>query len=184
MAWVKIPPENHPVFLAAVPKDPRVSTMKMFGGLCTLVNGNMAAGLWARSAFVTLDEAGQREALALDGAEPFDPMGKGKPFAGRIVLPETILDEPAELRTWIQRAIDYTATMPPKKKGMSKKAKTATPQKTNKPTAAKTRATAKPKKPTAAKATAKPKKAGARPKPAGRARAAKARSKPGRASRR
>ena len=74
MAWIKIPAENHPLFLAALPKDPRISTMAMFGGLCAMVNGNMAAGLFARSAFVTLDEAGQREALALDGAEPFDPM--------------------------------------------------------------------------------------------------------------
>ena len=120
MAWVKIPPENHPLFRAAVPKDPRVSTVAMFGGLCMMVNGNMAAGLWAKSAFVTLDEAGQREALALDGAEPFDPMGRGKPFGGRIVLPETILDEPADLRAWIKRAIDYTGTLPPKKKAGKK----------------------------------------------------------------
>jgi len=120
MAWVKIPPENHPLFRAAVPKDPRVSTVAMFGGLCMMVNGNMAAGLWAKSAFVTLDEAGQREALALDGAEPFDPMGRGKPFGGRIVLPETILDEPADLRAWIKRAIDYTGTLPPKKKAGQK----------------------------------------------------------------
>jgi hypothetical protein len=33
MAWVKIPPENRPIFLAALPKDPRVETIKMFGGI-------------------------------------------------------------------------------------------------------------------------------------------------------
>lgn len=135
MAWVKIPVENHPLFLAALPKDRRITTVRMFGGLCAMVNGNMAAGLFARSAFVTLDDAGQQEALALDGAEPFDPMGKGKPFSGRVMLPETMLDEPAELRAWLQRAVDYTATMPAKKK------KAATPVKKKKPAARSTAAT-------------------------------------------
>ncbi len=150
MAWVKIPPENHPLFRAAVPKDPRVSTVAMFGGLCMMVNGNMAAGLWAKSAFVTLDADGQREALALDGAEPFDPMGRGKPFGGRIVLPETILDEPDELRAWIKRAVDYTGTLPPKKKAGKKEAgsKKAAPAKKAAKPAAKKQPTAK-KKPAA-----------------------------------
>lgn len=29
MAWVKVPPENHPIFHAALPKDPRVETLNM-----------------------------------------------------------------------------------------------------------------------------------------------------------
>lgn len=163
MAWVKIPVENHPLFLGALPKDPRLSTIRMFGGLCSLVNGNMAAGLFARSVFVTLDDAGQREALALDGAEPFDPMGTGKAFAGRVMLPETILDEPAELRTWLQRAVDYTATMPPKKK---KKQATTSPAKATR------------------NSTAPAKRSAARPTAVGRARAAKPRATARRAKRR
>ena len=27
MAWIKVPPENHPLFHAALPKDPRVANM-------------------------------------------------------------------------------------------------------------------------------------------------------------
>jgi TfoX/Sxy family transcriptional regulator of competence genes len=120
MAWVKIPAENHALFLASLPRDPRVTTKAMFGGLCTMVGGNMAAGLFARSAFVTLDEAGVQEVLAMDGGAPFDPMGNGKAFVGRVMLPESILDEPAELRDWLRRAIDYTATMPAKSKSKPK----------------------------------------------------------------
>ena len=48
MAWVKVPPENHPIFHAALPKDPRVSTLNMFGGVAAMVNGNIFAGLFAR----------------------------------------------------------------------------------------------------------------------------------------
>ena len=33
MPWIKVPPENHPAFLSALPKDARVETMKMFGGI-------------------------------------------------------------------------------------------------------------------------------------------------------
>src|SRR5262249_50753932 len=39
MAWVKIPREHHPIFYAALPKDKRVETMLMFGGVAARVNG-------------------------------------------------------------------------------------------------------------------------------------------------
>jgi hypothetical protein len=49
MAWIKVPPENHAIFLAALPKDPRVETIKMFGGVAAKVNGHIFAGLFGRS---------------------------------------------------------------------------------------------------------------------------------------
>jgi len=116
MAWIKIPAENHPLFHAALPKDPRISTLQMFGGVAAMVNGNMLGGLFGRSALVRLSEPDQKEALALDGAEPFDPMGKGRPMKDTVFLPESIMDEPEELKSWLRRALDYTATLPAKKK--------------------------------------------------------------------
>jgi TfoX/Sxy family transcriptional regulator of competence genes len=127
MAWVKVPKENHPIFLAALPKDRRVSTIAMFGGIAGIVNGNMMSGLWARSVMVRVDAASQHEALQLDGAEPFDPMGRGTPMRDMVLLPEAILDEPSELRGWLQRALDHTATLPAKKKKLAAKAKAAKP---------------------------------------------------------
>ena len=44
MAWVKIPQENHPLFRDCLPRDPRVSTVNMFGGVAAKVNGQMFAG--------------------------------------------------------------------------------------------------------------------------------------------
>jgi TfoX/Sxy family transcriptional regulator of competence genes len=166
MAWIKIPAENHTLYLGALPRDPRASTVRMFGGLCTMVN-EMACGLFARSVFVNVDAAGQQEALSLDGAEPFDPMGKGHALSGKVMLPETIMDEPAELRDWLRRAVEYTATLPPKKKAAARRSAS--------PKAATTRSAPRPK---AAKASA------ARSKAAGSGRAARARAKPARASRR
>ena len=46
MAWVKVPPEHHPVFHAALPNDPRVEAKPLFGGIAAKVNGHVFAGLF------------------------------------------------------------------------------------------------------------------------------------------
>ena len=116
MPWIKIPKESHPILLSALPKDPRVRTLNMFGGTAALVNGNMFGGTFARSAIVKLDPGDHEEALALDGAEPFDPMGNGRVMTNTVLLPESIMDEPEELKRWLARAFAYAATLPPKRK--------------------------------------------------------------------
>jgi TfoX/Sxy family transcriptional regulator of competence genes len=168
MAWVKIPAENHPLFLAAVPKDRRVSTLKMFGGVAGLVNGNMFGGLFARSIVVKLSETDQREAMKLDGTAPFDPMGNGRVMKDTLLLPESVMDEPAELAGWLCRALEYTATLPAKKK-------TATAAKKSTKPAAKA---AKAKASKASKATKPAAKAKAsKAKPAAKAKASKAKKR-------
>lgn len=129
MAWVKIPKENHPVLLAALPKDPRVRTLQMFGATAATVNGNLFGGLFARSAIVKLGEDDYREAMALDGAAPFDPMGKGVVMSNTVLLPESVMDEPGELKHWLARAFAYSATLPPKQKKAKAGAKKAPAQK-------------------------------------------------------
>jgi hypothetical protein len=119
MAWVKVPPENHPIFLAALPKDPRVETLKMFGGVAAKVNGNLFAGLFGRSTMVWLPEAERATALALKGAAPFDPMGDGRARSDKVMLPETMMKEPAELRRWIARAFKGASLLPAKAKKKS-----------------------------------------------------------------
>jgi TfoX/Sxy family transcriptional regulator of competence genes len=124
MAWVKVPPEHHPLFRAALPKDPRVETMQMFGGVAAKVNGHIFAGLFARSTMVWLPEGPRAEALALEGAAPFDPMGDGRARSDKVMLPERFMQEPAELRRWIKRAFDAASKLPEKaaKKPGKKKA--------------------------------------------------------------
>lgn len=138
MAWVKVPPENHPLFRAALPKDPRVETMQMFGGIAAKVNGHIFAGLFGRSTMIWLPEEQRAEALALEGAEPFDPMGKGV-RSDKVMLPVSMMDEPAELRRWIGRAFKAAALLPLKAPKAAKKTKKAAA--TKKPAAK--RATAK-----------------------------------------
>ena len=114
MAWVKVPPENHPLFQAALPKDERVATMKMFGGVAAKVNGHIFAGLFGRSTMLALSETDRAAALALDGAGPFDPMGDGRVRSEKVMLPEKMMRDPKALRGWIGRAFKAAAKLPPK----------------------------------------------------------------------
>jgi TfoX/Sxy family transcriptional regulator of competence genes len=123
MAWVKVPPENHPIFRAALPTDPRIETMQMFGGVAAKVNGNMFAGLFGRSTILWLPEDERATALALEGASMFDPMGNGRK-SDKVMLPERMMKKPAELRTWIARAFKAASALP-KKNAKAAKKKTA-----------------------------------------------------------
>lgn len=124
MAWTKIPPENHPLFRAALPRDRRIETLQMFGGLAAKVNGNLFGGTFGRSVMLLLSPEDRAEALTLDGAAPFDPMGNGAKRSDKVQMPETIMDEPAELRAWVKRSFEYAATLP-KKAAKAKKKKPA-----------------------------------------------------------
>ena len=125
MAWVKVPPEHHPLFVAALPNDERVETMKMFGGVAAKVNGHLFAGLFGRSTMLLLDEDDKAEALALPGAGYFDPMGDGRMRSDKVMLPEAMMRDPAALRGWIGRAFASAARMAPKA-GAKPKAKAGT----------------------------------------------------------
>jgi TfoX/Sxy family transcriptional regulator of competence genes len=114
VAWIQVPAENHPVFLEALPKDPRVTTMKMFGGVAAKVNGHIFAGLFGRSTMVWLPEAERAAALRLEGAAPFDPMGDGRARSDKIMLPERFMKDPPELRRWLVQAFEAAAALPAK----------------------------------------------------------------------
>jgi TfoX/Sxy family transcriptional regulator of competence genes len=131
MAWVRVPPENHPVFRAALPDDRRVETMQMFGGVAARVNGNLFAGLFGRSTMIWLPDAERAEALALEGASLFDPMGDGRMRSDKVMLPERFMSQPGELRRWIARAFQGAAQLPPRaaKAPKAKARKAAAPTK-------------------------------------------------------
>ena len=130
MAWTKVPREHHPIFHEALPPDPRVETLKMFGGVAAKVNGHIFAGLFGRSVMIWLPEAERAEALALEGAGPFDPMGDGRPRSDKVMLPEAMMEQPSELASWIARAFSATAARPGKTPGAkSHRASVAAPAK-------------------------------------------------------
>lgn len=118
MAWVKVPKEHHPLFAAALPKDKRITTMTMFGGIAAMVNGNIFAGLFARSIIVKLSDKDRAEALEVDGTAPFEPM-EGRPSKDTLLMSESVMEDVVEMRAWIQRAFDHIAKLPAKRKKKS-----------------------------------------------------------------
>ena len=91
-----------------------MQTLPMFGGVAAKVNGHVFAGLFGRSTMVLLPEPERSEALALAGAAPFDPMGDGRARSQKVMLPESLMDDPAGLRHWIARAFASAARLPVK----------------------------------------------------------------------
>jgi hypothetical protein len=106
----------------------------MFGGVAARVNGHLFAGLFGRSTMVWLPEPDRAEALALEGASMFDPMGDGRMRSDKVMLPESVMHDLKGLRAWIARAFNAAAMLPkkaakaaratpsPKKAGATKKA--------------------------------------------------------------
>ena len=115
MAWVKIPKAHHPLFRAALPDDERVTTKQMFGGLAAFLNGHMMAGLFGTTAMVKLG-ASDYAALVKKGGTPFDPMGRGRPMAETLLLPDGEFRDAKRLAAWLARSRDYVAALPAKTK--------------------------------------------------------------------
>jgi TfoX/Sxy family transcriptional regulator of competence genes len=86
--------------------------MAMFGGICATVNGNIAAGLFANSVMVRLEPEEQASVLA-SGGSPFDPMGRGEARSDKVMLPERVMRD-GSLGGWLEKAIAFTRTLPPK----------------------------------------------------------------------
>jgi TfoX/Sxy family transcriptional regulator of competence genes len=94
--------------------DPRVEVKAMFGNLAAFVNGNMFMGLFGPAVGVRLDEAGREELRAVEGAAPFGP--EERPMKEYISLPPAWRDDADSTAAWVDRALEHTGQMPPKKK--------------------------------------------------------------------
>ena len=113
----KSPQKLIDAFEAAMPGAPAVKR-QMFGYPCGFVNGNMFIGLFADSIFVRLPEDSRAELMSIGGA-PFEPM-PGRPMRDYVVIPNTILAKPAELKTWAGKSLRYGGSLPAKKKKPAK----------------------------------------------------------------
>jgi TfoX/Sxy family transcriptional regulator of competence genes len=94
---------------------PDVTRRPMFGYPCAWIGGNMATGLFAQQWWVRLTEPDRERLLALPGAHQFEVM-PGKAMGRYVVLPDDVVADDAQLDPWIDRALEETRTLPPKKK--------------------------------------------------------------------
>jgi TfoX/Sxy family transcriptional regulator of competence genes len=89
-----------------------VTEIRMFGGLCYTIGGNMAVGVTGQDLMVRLDPASAEAALAEPGARPMD--FTGRPMRGFVFVgPEGMRTDPS-LRSWVDRGVAYASSLPAK----------------------------------------------------------------------
>lgn len=100
--------------------DPNVGEIRMFGGICFTLNGNMMAGTMKDGTLlVRVGEAREAAALARPGATPMN--FAGRTMKGFVIVPAEALGGDA-LREWIAMAFAHVGPMPPKQKKPKAKA--------------------------------------------------------------
>ncbi|MFV0515650.1 MAG: TfoX/Sxy family protein [Jhaorihella sp.] len=90
---------------------PGLSEMKMFGGLCFLLHGNMVCGVMRDAAMYRPGKAARPEALALPGVEPME-MG-GRRMGGFVQVAGDALATATRARL-TELSLAHAASLPPK----------------------------------------------------------------------
>jgi TfoX/Sxy family transcriptional regulator of competence genes len=85
---------------------------KMFGGLGFLLHGNMSCGIHGDELIVRIDPSATEGALAEPGTRVFDITGR--PMKGWLLVGGTVLLQDDVLADWVQRSLDFAASLPPK----------------------------------------------------------------------
>jgi len=113
----KSPPELVERFRSALDRGagPDVARRPMFGYPCAWIGGNMATGLFADQWWVRVSEPDREVLLAQPGARPFEVM-PGKAMGRYVTLPDDLVADDARLDAWIDKALDFTRSLPPKAK--------------------------------------------------------------------
>jgi TfoX/Sxy family transcriptional regulator of competence genes len=98
----------------ALETEPEVTERKMFGGLALLVGGHMAVvANHAGGLMVRTDPVDEPALLQETAAEPVEM--NGRPMKGWLVLDASDVVDDDELDIWVQRALEYNRTLPPRR---------------------------------------------------------------------
>jgi len=123
--WKPAPPFAVKAFEAVTSGLAGAEPRKMFGYSCVFARGNMFAGLHEAGMVLRLPEGQRTEFLRLKGAEQFEPM-PGRVMREYVIVPRILLNEPDQLREWVEKSFAYVSSFPAKAKkvpGASKKSK-------------------------------------------------------------
>ncbi len=118
-AFTKSPQALVDQFAAVMDRFPQTERRKMFGYPAAFVNGQMVTSLFADRWSIRLPEDARAELLAVEGAFPFEPM-PGRPMKEYVTFPPAMVTQRDALAPWIERAIAYVASLPPKASGKTR----------------------------------------------------------------
>jgi hypothetical protein len=89
-----------------------LSERKMFGGVAFMVGGHIVCGVIKDDLMLRLGEEGADEALDRSHTRVMD--FTGRPSKGAVYVEPVGTADDGELRAWIERALAYVSTLPPK----------------------------------------------------------------------
>jgi len=94
-------------------RHPSAQRRLMFGYPALFTGGNFATGLFADRWVVRLAPGDLADLLATPDAAPFSPM-PGRAMSGWASLPRDVVADDVALDGWVERAIAFAASLPPK----------------------------------------------------------------------
>jgi TfoX/Sxy family transcriptional regulator of competence genes len=89
-----------------------VREQKMFGGIAFMAGGHMCVGVIGEDLMVRLGEDGADAALDEPHTRPMD--FTGRPMRNMVYVARAGTRDDAALRAWVDRALAFVATLPPK----------------------------------------------------------------------
>jgi hypothetical protein len=111
--FTKSPPELVERFAAITSAIEGAERRQMFGYPSLFVGGYHVTGLFQATWVVRLGEGDRAELLAMPDARPFEPM-PGRAMGGYAVLPPQVMADDHAIRGWVDRAVEYGRSLPPK----------------------------------------------------------------------
>lgn len=87
--------------------------MNMFGGIAFMVSGHMCVGVIKGN--VVLRLGGEEAELALQNPDVRPMDFTGKPMRNFLYLEPGTTSSDSDLRAWIDKALEFVATLPPKR---------------------------------------------------------------------
>ena len=91
---------------------PGVREQKMFGGLCFILNGNMAFGVSGNELVIRVGKENLDDALAQPHSRPFDMTGR--PMRSFVYVAAEGISTDQGLSEWAGRGIACVEALPPK----------------------------------------------------------------------
>ena len=89
-----------------------ITEKKMFGGVCFLVNRNMAFGIVGDELMVRVGPEAYEDALAQRHARDMD--FTGRPMKGMVYVAPMGFHKDADLKAWMERGLKFARSLPAK----------------------------------------------------------------------
>jgi len=97
---------------AALARAGDVREVRMFGGIGFMLNGNLAVAASRRGLLARVGKDQQRAVLARPGARPM--VMRGRVMEGYVYVDPPALADRAAVKQWVQHALAFVRTLPPK----------------------------------------------------------------------